>query len=688
MAIRSVTINPVKLYQYAYLKSTGRYVVAELSSDSFSIHYLYGEALSQWLLAEIADMSSTLGSYALVRAEGRWRVSSTDTSMIYYNRALSGPFDSSPTPKPESGAYGPPYHIVSAADPAPGHNVYLDTYNEAATANNKAYTAYMMLKNRAVLLEAPVSGTKTAVAYTTLENGTPPQIIIYYDDSNPVPCEIGSITGMTSGYRNPRSELSVSWTLRRKSDADYYCLDGFETASATLYWRETGDTNWNSISAASGASSISIPANTFPAESSIEWYVSVTDTHNYTATSLTYTFSTTDGAAVATPLLPAGMMVNGGIDNEFTWSVTNTTGQPQTRTVGYWATDPDAVSWNTLFDLSTNAMSYVVPAGTLTGGTIYWKVQAYNQDSEAGPMSSPVSISVVAPPAAPSGVAASQVPFSTISWQSDGQRAYEISVDGTVVKKSFGADVYSYKLSEPLSHGQHTISVRIQGVYGLWSAQSSTVCNIVNSPDAELILSGQFDVDAELTWTRTPINDGQSYWIYRDGRRIGHNDEGEFIDRFVLGEHSYYIIEELTNGNYNRSQTITGMMKSCITRISQIDGFAWLDLPLSENSNSKQSFSWSKPVTLRHVSGAAYPIAELSAFEDRSAVYDCAFSDVASGRELEAMRGKTVIIKSRGGEVVIGPLTTIEKVTGDFYIVYRFTIQQIHWEDFVDDADS
>jgi hypothetical protein len=230
--------------------------------------------------------------------------------------------------------------------------------------------------------------------------------------------------------------------------------------------------------------------------------------------------------------------------------------------------------------------------------------------------------------------------------------------------------------------------VRIQGVYGLWSAQSSTVCNIANSPDAELILSGQFDVDAELTWTRTPINDGLSYWIYRDGRRIGHNDEGEFIDRFVLGEHSYYIIEELTNGNYNRSQTITGIMKSCITRISQIDGFAWLDLPLSENSNSKQSFSWSKPVTLRHVSGAAYPIAELSAFEDRSVVYDCAFTDVASGRELEAMRGKTVIIKSRGGEVVIGPLTTLDKVTGDFYIVYRFTIQQIHWEDFVDDADS
>ena len=45
--------------------------------------------------------------------------------------------------------------------------------------------------------------------------------------------------------------------------------------------------------------------------------------------------------------------------------------------------------------------------------------------------------------------------------------------------------------------------------------------------------------------------------------------------------------------------------------------------------------------------------------------------------------GRIVIVKSRGGEVLIGALTKLSKRLKDFYITYSFSVQQIQWEDMV-----
>lgn len=704
MAQASMTIPATNFYKYTYRPSYSDYRVQILSnteqSNGYVLAYNHGGSNYRfYLCCKFQDLTETLGTKILYRVEPTVRLATTSSNanQYVYGYPLRDKLPDVITetgvaaPSPVAAGYFPRSTKFTSSLMPPGNNFTLNA-EDYATASGLSSVAQRFLSGNAAVFSPDPANTTTNYPsfeiFYTLLNGNNLYLTLYYDDTVTCQPKIDTMYGPTSGYRNPRQQISVQWTLAKDDEETYSCLGSFTTVSANIYWRETDDEQWNAVVVPANTSSYTFAANTFPVESTIEWYVSATDQAGNNATSSTYTFSTTDGTAVATPVSPAGMVVNGGIDNEFTWTVTNTTGQPQSRTVGYWSTDPNALSWNTLFDLSSDVLSYVVPAETLSGGTVYWKVQAYNQDGNAGPESDPVSISVIAPPEAPSSVTATQVPFSTVSWQSNGQRAYEISVDGIVIKKSFGSDIYSYKLVEPLPDGMHTISVRIQGPYGLWSAQASTSCNIANNPDAVLDLTGWFDVDADLTWTRTVINADPNYWVYRDGVRIGHNNKEEFTDRFVLGEHSYHVLEELPDGNYNQSQTVTGIMRSCITRIALVDGAEWIDLKLSENSNSTQSFAWSKPSTLRHMSGAVYPVAELSSFEDRTAVYDCAFPDVASGRALEAMRGKIVIIKSRGGEVMIGPLAGLEKVTGDFYIVYRFTIQQAYWEDFVDDADS
>ena len=119
---------------------------------------------------------------------------------------------------------------------------------------------------------------------------------------------------------------------------------------------------------------------------------------------------------------------------------------------------------------------------------------------------------------------------------------YEISIDGTIVKRAFGTDVYSWHAQEPLSEGDHVITVRVQGQYGFWS-QPSEITITVSGRQNTAALQGVFGVDAALT-TEANLPGDEIRW-YRDGKLIGTssgNDQNQavFVDRHVLGSHSYF----------------------------------------------------------------------------------------------------------------------------------------------------
>jgi hypothetical protein len=228
--------------------------------------------------------------------------------------------------------------------------------------------------------------------------------------------------------------------------------------------------------------------------------------------------------------------------------------------------------------------------------------------------------------------------------------------------------------------------VRIQGLYGLWSDFGITTVvieNIVPEGWEDLEITGHFSVDAVLTMKgATALTSPTINW-YRDGKRIAVT-EGlrNYTDRYVLGEHSYRIEIWNNDGNYARSEAITGTMNSRISRIALFSGGDWIELKLSESSDNEQTFSYGRVYSLRHVLGAVYPVLEVSSFEDESGSYNCSFADVQSAKRFESLRGQPVILKSRGGNVLIGALLNMERRYKEFYISYDFTIQAIDWEDF------
>lgn len=695
MAQRTLVLSATNVYDY-YIgsMSVGKIYIPSRDICEMSAPVSVSR---EFFCIRLPDAASILGTKALLKFEPTIRIQTskpdfekiiafqTNAELPTIPTGSTSALDSSPG----NLSFPPETPYISSNIPAPGLD-YTLTPSSSATADTLSADTFNILKNKAILFGPKVSYPSDGVyfAYLTLLNGDAPKVTVYYDDAVDVKSQVYTYS-QKSGYFNPRYDKRFSWDLKRDETETYFCVGGFTISSATFYWKESSAENWNSVSVSGeNKNFVTIPANTFPAQSSIQWYVSATDQNGYTSQTAAYTLSTTDGTSTATPVFPINVTINGGIDNTFDWSVTNPTGEAHTRVVGLWSTAQTG-PWSSLFDLSEDATSYTVPANTITqGGTIYWTVQSYNADGVAGPFSSPAVISVVAPPSAPVGVSASPVPFSEIAWQSTGQLAYEVLVDGIAVKKGYGAGIYSHELDEPLPDGEHTIGVRIQGSYGLWSLPGETSVTIANQRTATLSLEVRFDVDASLSWSRSPAGGNSDFRIYRDGVRIGHTNQNGFTDRLVLGEHEYFVIEKLSDGNYNRTASISGILKSCITRIAAAAGGEWLKLELSENSDSRQTFDWKRNVSLRHVAGAVYPVAEVSIYQDKTASYSCAFKDVAEARLFEALRGLPVIIKSRGGEVVIGILSQIAKATGDFFITYQFSVQQIHWEEYVDDTIS
>lgn len=512
------------------------------------------------------------------------------------------------------------------------------------------------------------------------------KLLIEYDTAITVTSTLDMSGAPKNRYVNPRSALTVSWALK-SSNSNYASANsafGFTQASASLYWRAGTSGSYSEIPVSGSETSVTIPANTLPTGSTIQYYVEATDTLGTTSTSDVYQFSTTDAAISATPVSPISNVEDGSGPIAFRWTISSPNGTTPTRIDLQWKLSTDS-AWQSVNNLAGTAAQYTFGAGTFPAGEIQWRVRAYNADGVAGSWSSQsTSFVCVAAPSAPS-VSTDAAPFATITWQVDGQQAFRITVDGTVYGPHFGT-AKSFTLPDYLTDGQHTASVEVQGTYGLWSQPGTILFTVANIPGDAVELQAAFGVDAALSWQTASAT--ADFLIYRDGVRIGHTGANSFTDRLVLGTHSYAVVNRLPSGHYSISNAVTGTLRSCTTRIAPAAGGDWLPLRLSENSMDEQRFTYTRGFSLRHVSGAEYPVLELSPFLDASGRYNTAFSTVEQAQAFEALKGRVVIVKSRGGNVIIGALTDLQKRNAEFYIAYDFTIQCCHWEDNVDVPDG
>lgn len=558
--------------------------------------------------------------------------------------------------------------------------------NIGKTLTGNGISVMQILQNRTCIFPSfykyKVSGGATSAIsiFTQLYSGGGqdqyrPHLVVSHSDAD-VGAEDLAMQGRD--YINPHIANTLRWDYTLSQSV----YEQLSVTYETFYWKEHGASTYQSISVTPGAKKVDIPAETFPAASSIDYYVRVVCNSGVTSDSAVVTSSTADTIPTATPETPKTTVEETDAQIVFSWNVANDSGSLPIKSELQYSTN-NGTSWADLATILGSNTEYTAPADTFSAGSILWRVRAYNIDNVAGEWSSASFVALGAPPA-PS-ILSDGLPFATITWQSSGQQAYQIEMDGEDLGTFFGTDK-TYKVQTPLSDGSHTVRVRVQNEYGLWSQYGSSSFNVENVPGDAVELEGLFGADAVLSWITSSST--ADFLIFRDGALIGHTTQHSFVDRVALGSRSYYVINRLANGNYSKSNTVSGVLKTDRPLIAPLQGGDWLPLQYSERSVAEQRFTWSKNHSLRHIAGANYPVLELSPYEDLNGTYDAAFLNRSDALPFQQLLGKIVIIKSREGKVLIGALTDYSEVVNTFYLAFQFTVEQIHWEDYIDDENA
>lgn len=518
-----------------------------------------------------------------------------------------------------------------------------------------------------------VSATSANCGVSTSKTLNAPYIEVTYSDAD----SFGSVNGNpTSGYMDKTKAKTFRWSYTPPTDI---VAETPTVVSSRFAYRKTASGSFTFVNAGS-ALSYTTPAGFFSdAGDAVYWYPEVTLSNGQVLQpSSPYQLSTVEPAFTAVAVSPDGTIEDGSGPITFTWTASNSVGSTPSGAELQYSADGGS-TWTALGSVTGSALRYEAPADTVPGGQISWRVRALNSAGTPGAWSNSLSFISVAAPAAPS-VSTDAAPFTTITWNATGQQAYEVLVDGKSYGVRFGAGK-NFTLPQPLADGNHTAAVRIQGAYGLWSQPGEAIFTVQNVPAGSIELSGQFGIDAELFWSASPS--GEDFLVYRDGVQIGHTAGTEFTDRRALGTHEWTVLLRQEDGNYTRSNAVTGTAAVESTMIAPLSGGPWISLRLTEASVPARQYNFSRSHSLRHFSGSALPVLELTPYENKTGSFQCAFKDPAEARAFEALWGQVVVIKSQDN-VITGGLMNLDKAQNAFYTAYAFTIEQIALEEVVD----
>ena len=480
---------------------------------------------------------------------------------------------------------------------------------------------------------------------------------------------------INGAFADPANISPFSWTNTNAHNVT-------TQSGAELQVSDDG-TTWTDLGSVSGTTQVySVPAGTFTRAGTYYWRVRAINVDGATGPwSDAAEFSTVDATMYAQPLHPVSEICDYTSEITFKWECHSDTGTPPQET--RLDTSYNGSVWTRLVTVGPNVLSYTAPANTFTANTVYWRVQSKNSNSVTGPWSDTVSFVAYGAPPQPS-VSVDAVPFAVIRWQSSGQVAYKVTVDGIEYGPFFGT-AKSYAMKDYLQDGTHTASVMVQGAYGLWSPAGSVVFDVLNQPGENIALTGKFKRDAALSWTT--IGDVQDFIIYRDGVQIGHSSGLSFVDRVVLGAHEWRVVNRLPGGYYSTSSTVRGTLYACALMLAPLSGGEWLELKKSTDEYRAEKYTQNQTVSLRQFAGQIYPQVEVSPYRSMRADFNVAWNwnERDAAEAFEALIGKTVIFKAPDGECIVGMLSAWNRESARFYRTYTAAVQRVHWRDFIED---
>lgn len=494
------------------------------------------------------------------------------------------------------------------------------------------------------------------VPYLMIEYTDP---TIYLSDASP-----------QSGYVPKNLPTTFSW----KVAGENYVYGGVEQTSATLEWREGSSGTIHSISIGS-AQQYTVPGGTFTADE-IQWRITVVAS-GQTKTSAWYTLSTVEATSTASLISPVSGFIDKTKDTVFMWAHIISTGTTQTAFDLQISTD--GVSFSTLVSETTADESVTIQANTFDAGPLYWRVRTYNTDGNPGSWSPVAQVIVIGAPDTPVVTLVENSPRPLINWQGIGQQGYEVQVDGATVVKAFGV-TKTYRAETYLADGQHTISVRVQNQYGLWSEWGTVSIQVANNAGSEITLTATGGSRAALNWTTDGAYD--KYYVYRDGELIANTTATSYDDALTNDAHVYQVRGAYdSSGDYGLSNAVNVVVRPETTILATVDGAISVELPYSETNKRQTTMSTTRQMATMYFSGSPLPSMEIAEWTDRSMTITAALKAGESTKQLMNLVGKIVCARDQYGNCVIGPLPGWTVRSYEMYTALQTTIQDVNWRE-------
>lgn len=501
--------------------------------------------------------------------------------------------------------------------------------------------ALLLYSNNGVGGCVQISGVSTANA---------PYIRYYIEDPT------FSITGISpnSGFVSRKNELIFTFTPQTNA---YDGIGAFTLTNKFLEWKAGEEETVQTVQDSSSGYSITVPADTFPS-STIQVRIGASFDDFSALYSSWYTLTTVDSIPTTTILSPKSVYIDGSVPNTFSWSHNIKTGTPQSKYELEYSVN-DGSSWEQVSAETTSQTSVTFPPDTFPSGSMMWRVRTANQDEIFGEWSDPATVIVRAAPDPPIISPVGSEPMPTIRWQADDQQATEIRIDSVLVATLYGSGK-AYTPETFFSDGEHTVSIRVQNRFGLWSEWAMASFHTENLSSDTVELSAQpVENGVALLWT----GPSATYWIERDGERIAEVNGGDFVDYTAIGEHSYRVRAVLDGGYYALSNEVSAVSSVQYAVISRVDPIAFIALEKRRNAFPTHTETIESLSTFNHYSGRSLPVAEISLHKTIRHQFDFTFKVPKESYVLDALLGETVLYKDCNGACFVGVLSAIDRTT-------------------------
>ena len=475
----------------------------------------------------------------------------------------------------------------------------------------------------------------------------------------------------SGGYVSPTASNIFSWSVDQAG--------AVPQTKAELKWRSGTSGTFQTITINGATQSYTFPANTFP-KGTIQWSVTVYTELGATISPGIISLYTQEPGATVEALEPNGTVVESTSPILFRWSHIVETGTPQTKAELQWSADKS--TWTALATITGSARSWTAPANTFTAGTRYWRVRTYNSDNVASSWSDAATFICVGAPAAPVVVIQELSPRPKISWQVDGQQAYQVELVGIYSDGTrFGRDK-QWQSPLYLADGDYTVRVRVQNEYGFWSAWGVAPLQIINTPGSAITLTAETGREVTLAWTASGFD---YYIVYRDGVAIARTTETLYTDRTSIGQVKYQVRGcYATSANYSLSDAVTVTVSTPSVCLYDLDAEQWVDLRYDASAHRSTAYSLARDIQYMQLSGRTYPVAERSEFVQRSLRVACVCFTADDRARMLSMLGHLVCVKTPEGNMVTGYVANLSETSDDFFSTYGFDVAQADVKEEID----